>query len=259
MAVIVKAGLAMSLASLLASTAMAQDVIMRRPLPKENGVGTPTPSPTPTPGSTPTPTPEETPTPTPTPDVVTPVEEDPVTTVCDSATSEEATLSQVQWIEAGWTAPKPGADSCETQTMQYTCQATYTCDVDGERRSFVSEAPDATCENFPGEVASPPTSYPQHDIDAQAQWVAHRLAAIAGSGTRPTSDWQVPAGTQMLRSSSWVRTDMIFYYDHWKTDGWALRVYFNDTPGGPFCTAFKKYSGKTCDNYGSWGTWVYYK
>jgi hypothetical protein len=188
--------------------------------------------------------------------------DDPVKAVCDDANSANAHITDVQWIEAGWTQPPAGTQSCGKQTMQYTCQATYTCTVNGVEKTFVSEAPDSTCENYDGKVGEPPTSYPSAaDIDAQAKWVASKLASIASANASvaPTGDGQKPAGYTALAASSWVRSDMVFYYDHWYTNGRALRVYFNAYPWDPFCIAFAKYSGKQCDNYGAWGTWVYYK
>jgi hypothetical protein len=126
------------------------------------------------------------------------------------------------------------------------------------------------CEYRDGTVRvnnpDPAPPYPTgDDVDAEAKWVAERLDAVlaydksfqVATGTS-RNDWDRPKHIGVFEASRWVRTDMIFWYDHWYTQGWALRVYFNDQPWGPFCTALRKY-GKTCDNYGQWGTWIYYK
>lgn len=244
-------------AVLATSGAHAQDLVMRRPLPKDVVTG---------PGSeTPAPSPDTPPTnPKPTPGVVEPINpvDDPVKTVCDSASSADAKVTAVQWVEAGWTAPSSTSASCTSQTMRYVCQATYSCKSGGVDRTFSSEAPDSTCENFDGQVTSAPASYPTNaDVDAQAKWVAGKMAQIAAMNpTSPTQERPTPYGTFALQpASNWVRIDTVGFYNSWYTNGWALRVYFNDYPWGPFCAAYQKYSGKRCDNYGPIGTWVAYK
>jgi len=146
------------------------------PTPTPGTTPTPTPgtTPTPTPGTTPTPTPGATPTPTPgstptpTPGETPPVIEDtatelvnPVVRMCDQgAASPDAVLRDVAWIEDGWDTANAGEASCNTQKMRYSCQATYTCTMDGRVQTFTSTAPDATCETYQGEVGYPAGTAP---------------------------------------------------------------------------------------------------
>lgn len=168
----------------LSTAVQAQDaVVMRRPLPtlttrsdpSQGTTPTPTPggtpapgtTPTPTPGGTPAPTPGTTPTPTPTPgstptptpapgsdpSVPDPGETgprpDPKDAICDVESREGAAISDVAWVAS--TALSP--DSCTRTT--YSCQATYTCSVNGHTTSFTASAPDSTCENSETPVAYP--------------------------------------------------------------------------------------------------------
>jgi len=162
----------------MATSSLSAQILMRRPienLPTStrpdtgpvNPTPTPTPGTTPAPTPTPTPAPGTTPTPTPTPgttpDPEPPVVDDPATDLvdpvvrmCDNgAASPDAVLRDVAWVEDGWDTAGAGEASCNTQKMRYSCQATYTCTMDGRVQTFTSTAPDATCENYAGEVGYP--------------------------------------------------------------------------------------------------------
>lgn len=123
--------------------AMAQtELVMRRPLPRDavTTPGTPTP-----PVTNPDPS---------TPDEVVP---DPLA-LCDGQPgSPQPVISDVAWVATGWSAgPMDPANSCVVQKMAYVCQATFTCQAQGQNTSFTSDAPDSVCENYDGNVSYPP-------------------------------------------------------------------------------------------------------
>lgn len=123
----------------LTGIAEAQDsgsVIMRRPLilRKSTGTGPSTP---------------EVPSTNPEQDVPDP------TTLCDKgANSPTAVGVSAAWVLDGATVTKD-ASQCRVVTTTVHCQATYACEVEGNSLTFTADAPDSTCENFPGPVSYP--------------------------------------------------------------------------------------------------------
>lgn len=117
--------------------AFAQEVVMRRPLPRlttANGPIVPVPVP---PG-------EE--------EVISIDDEPTPTAICDD---ENVVVKDPKWVEAGLI--QTGGDaSCPVRSMRYICQASFTCFVNGNMTSYAADAPDSTCENFDGQVGYPP-------------------------------------------------------------------------------------------------------
>lgn len=144
--------LGVAFGAMLSSGVAAQEVVMRRPLPIQEGRGTPIPSDQ-----------SETPTPTPTPTDNTLVEDhpDPTIETCDhDPSSPKAMMVDARWIETGWkTIPDTTGGTCTTEQMGYACQATYVCQVGGENLTFTDLAPASACPNVeqqPGPGSCPP-------------------------------------------------------------------------------------------------------
>lgn len=123
----------------MAGIAEAQDsgstVIMRRPLIVRKSTGPSTPElPSTNPG-------EEAPDPT---------------NMCDKgANSPEAVGIYASWVLDGGRVVKD-SQQCNVVSIVLHCVATYACEVDGNDLMFTADAPDSTCENFPGPVSYPP-------------------------------------------------------------------------------------------------------
>ena len=153
-----------SLAAITCGPAFAQDVVMRRPIPKEATatIGDPsTPTPTPTIPST--------------PDENDVIEDhpDPTVNTCDHGPSSPgAILVEARWIETGWkTLPSEPGASCTTQQMGYACQATYSCQVDGENLTFTDLAPTSLCPNVEQTPGGCPPGYHYPPSEEGAQCV----------------------------------------------------------------------------------------
>lgn len=131
----------------IAGVAEAQDsgsVIMRRPLIVRKPTGTGTPG---TPGT-------ENPSTTPGQDVPEP------TSICDKGAGSPAAIPvSAAWVLDGSSVSKDSSQ-CSVVTQTVHCQATYACRVEGNDLTFTADAPDSTCENFPGPVSYPTIGMP---------------------------------------------------------------------------------------------------
>lgn len=128
------------LALLLSTPAVAQELVMRRPLPIKPGPGQTVPS-----EQTDNPVIEEHP--------------DPTLTTCDNnPSSPNAVIVSAEWIQTGWRTIPSADGTCTTQQMGYACRATYSCQVDGENLTFTDLAPTSACPDVPqgGGMSCPP-------------------------------------------------------------------------------------------------------
>lgn len=123
--------------------ASAQDVVMRRPIPRDSGgtVGVTDPVP-----------------PTVPPEVVTPIV-DPIE-ICDSQPgSPTPHLVSATWVKSlDTTTPVEGSTTCFTHTYgQYHCEAYYTCVANGENVASGGVVDDEICRQHAEPVQFPPS------------------------------------------------------------------------------------------------------
>lgn len=107
------------------SVAQAQDILMRRPIIVKKSSGTGNPPATPAPSD---------------PDVIDPG------LVCD-ANAPRRTID-AQWLAETHTGTTDAASNCVNTTTTYHCSVVTVCAVGGTETPIVSEASDATCEQY---------------------------------------------------------------------------------------------------------------
>lgn len=120
-----------------ASVALAQEVVMRRPLPR-NTIVSPNNPPV-TEGE----------------DYLDENQEPDPTAICEGG-SADAFYTNVRWVDIGWSDPNQ-SDTCQ---QEFICQATISCIVDGEPLTYSADTPDSICETMAmpggGELPPPP-------------------------------------------------------------------------------------------------------
>lgn len=255
--------------AIMPAGAVAQDLVMRRPLPKDAQPGstTPTPGPeeTPTPGGTPSPTPNPSATPTPTPvETSTPSE-----VACGTNLPN---LIKAQWVPTVWGRSTPAANSCQSQTMEYACQADYACkDASGKTVDTlrVWDA-DGTCENYDGDMdpdVAPVDGldYPANGDAAQkVAWIWTRAVKMSKQPYQSSQRGTHPLGYDVYTGLDAVDPKRV-YFDSYYVDNIPGKFEYRDymrvglngyDTGGKLCQEVKNQTGTVCSTYGSDGMWI---
>jgi hypothetical protein len=249
---------------LLPMEVSAQDLVMRRPLPRDAQPGGLTPNPSETPGSGGESSPGGTPTPASTPG---PAETSaPGTSSNIACGSAKADLMRAKWVETGWADQVRNPDSCYSQSMGYTCQADYACrdDVGKVVNKVRVWDPDATCENYDGDMETVPIpddgrSYPAVGNAAeQAAWILVRARKLS---QQPFEQFKNPIGYEVYAGLNSVDAPQVYFTSRYDgsndpsgTPRLRIGLHGYDNTGG-LCREFAKQAGRTCSFYGPDGMW----